>query len=289
MPNEKPHWLLPGHGFGLLRSKKPLVSVIVPTFNSERTLSKCLASICEQEYPCIQTLVLDGGSRDHTIDVARRFGAEVSSGGTLASRRKLGITLGKGKYILMIDSDQILDPKAVSKCVEACEKNSFDMLVLEERPIKTDTLIERAFRLDRELVHRSGRLDPVFGTLLPRFFRREFVARAEWPQETTANDHAFLYYSCTKLGGEIGIAHKCLYHYDPASLKEVALKFYRWGYYYAKEVRLNPKVSGFHVMPRKEYFSRQGLGNPLMIVLSIVYVTKILSAGLGALRRLAME
>ena len=55
----------------------PLVSIVMPTFNSARTIEKSLRSISEQEYPQsnIEILLVDGGSTDSTLEIGAQFGA----------------------------------------------------------------------------------------------------------------------------------------------------------------------------------------------------------------------
>lgn len=51
----------------------PPVSMCIPTYNSEDALERCLRSITAQTYPEIELLVIDGGSEDETVSIARRF------------------------------------------------------------------------------------------------------------------------------------------------------------------------------------------------------------------------
>ena len=54
----------------------PSISIVIPTYNSERTLSLCLGSIAEQDYPRekIEIIIADGGSKDRTLEIAEKFG-----------------------------------------------------------------------------------------------------------------------------------------------------------------------------------------------------------------------
>ena len=57
--------------------KKPLVSVIIPTYNSEKTLAKCLKSIKNQSYRNIEVIVVDRFSKDRTVEIAKSYKAKV--------------------------------------------------------------------------------------------------------------------------------------------------------------------------------------------------------------------
>ena len=55
----------------------PLVSVIIPTFNSEKNIKRCLQSIRTQEYRRVETIVVDSYSTDRTVEESRKLGAKV--------------------------------------------------------------------------------------------------------------------------------------------------------------------------------------------------------------------
>jgi glycosyltransferase involved in cell wall biosynthesis len=225
---------------------------------------------------------MDGGSVDKTIEIARSYGAKVCKGGSLAERRLRGTRLSSGQFILMMDSDQVLHSEAISDCLQTYELFHYDALILEETSLSTKTLVQRAFFFDRYLVHKLSDSHPVFGTLLPRFFRSEFIQRVSWPINTMANDHAFIHYACWRGGAKIGRTPAKIFHHDPESISTFARKFYHWGYYYILEVSDNPSVAITHALPRRAYISKTAIGNPLIVIIGLLYSVKIMSAGLGA-------
>ena len=253
----------------------------IPTMNSAITIEKCLASIEAQTYRTLEVIVMDGGSSDRTVELARHHGAQVCSGTHLAERRLLGVKLSHGEMILMLDSDQVLSPDAVEKCVHQCATGEFDALFLTESPLSTKSIVQKALALDRRLVHRLRDTHPVFGTLLPRFFRADFLRTVSWPTQVTANDHAYIYYSCWKAGAKMTISDAQVFHHEPQSFSAYARKSYRWGYYYASEIRINPTVAVTHAFPRRVYFSRDGLGNRWILAVFLLYTVKIIAAGSG--------
>ena len=54
-----------------------MVSVVIPTYNSERTLEKCLKSIVDQTYKNIEIIVVDKFSEDKTVEIAKSYGARI--------------------------------------------------------------------------------------------------------------------------------------------------------------------------------------------------------------------
>ena len=133
---------------------RPLVSVNIPTWNSEEFIKTCLASVEEQTYPNIETLVIDSESTDNTREIAQRYGARVVVyKGKLLGARKQGLNESKGNYLLLLDSDQILEPTAIERAVELM--TTWDMLVLEEHSWKPKTWLEKLFEADRKLIHNQ--------------------------------------------------------------------------------------------------------------------------------------
>ncbi len=96
-----------------------LVSVVVTTLNSERTIASCLKSVCAQSYPAVELIVVDNHSVDRTADIARNFTSRVMVAGPERSeQRNLGIAQASGYFVLIIDSDMVLEPEVVSRCVD---------------------------------------------------------------------------------------------------------------------------------------------------------------------------
>lgn len=91
----------------------PLVSIILPTLNSARTLDECLASIRGQDYPRdrVEVVLADAGSTDATLDIARRHGVERIVANPLRTGeagKAAAMAVAQGALLALIDSDNIL-------------------------------------------------------------------------------------------------------------------------------------------------------------------------------------
>lgn len=108
------------------------ISVIVPTYNSEKVLGECLESLSLQELVPYEVIVSDGGSTDHTVAIARQFGARVlEMAPNRSAQRNAGAQAASGTYLLFIDSDMCLTPQVVSECVQKFD-DSYAALVIPE-------------------------------------------------------------------------------------------------------------------------------------------------------------
>jgi glycosyltransferase involved in cell wall biosynthesis len=217
-------------------SNSPLVSIAIPTRNSAKTLSSCLDAIKQQTYANIEIIVIDSKSTDETIDIAKRYSAQtISTDWKLLGARYLGLQASKGKYMLLLDSDQILYPSTIERLVEQAQK--YDMMCLEETAYNPKTFLEKLFVADRNLVNRFADMhfDPLQGVLLARFYKKSLLSRAfdkidiEKLHDVVAHDHAIIYYEAYQLSKSVGMVNKAVMHKEPATLIELWKKNYRYG------------------------------------------------------------
>lgn len=112
---------------------RDLVSVIVPTKNSARTLSACLQSIRSQTYTSIELIVVDNFSSDRTPQIAREH-TELffSKGPERSAQRNFGASVAKGKYIVFIDSDMKLSESVIESCVHKMEQENVHGIIIPE-------------------------------------------------------------------------------------------------------------------------------------------------------------
>lgn len=87
-------------------NKLPKVSFCIPTLNNEDTLDRCLNSILEQEYPDIEIIIVDGYSKDKTIEIAKKYTDKIFyDKGTLGSARQTSVEKSSGEILAIFDSD----------------------------------------------------------------------------------------------------------------------------------------------------------------------------------------
>lgn len=111
--------------------KHPLVSVIVPSYNSAATLDRCLAGIKGQTYLNIEIIVVDRNSTDNTRKIASKYTTKVFiHGPERAAQVNFGVGKAIGKYLYRVDSDFIVDPMVVEECVDACQRIHWDGIAI---------------------------------------------------------------------------------------------------------------------------------------------------------------
>ncbi len=89
------------------------VSVILPTYNNEDTFEECLQGICNQDYKDYEVLVIDGGSSDKTLEIAKKYKTKILNNPHRVEERArvLGIKKSKGEILCFIDADNIITEK----------------------------------------------------------------------------------------------------------------------------------------------------------------------------------
>ena len=113
----------------------PLVSIIIPVYNSEDYLDACLLSVIEQTYKSLEIIVVNDGSTDNSMSVIDKFRQRDErvycinkSNEGLPLARKAGIDHAHGKYIQHLDSDDILLRTAIEKLVCRAEETNADIV-----------------------------------------------------------------------------------------------------------------------------------------------------------------
>jgi glycosyltransferase involved in cell wall biosynthesis len=113
---------------------EPLVTFVVPTRNSARTIGACITSLRTQSYPRCEVVVVDNDSSDGTADIARARGADivVNQGPERCAQRNAGARAGTGDLVVFIDSDMVLEPGVAQAIVAQFDDPAVGAVVIPE-------------------------------------------------------------------------------------------------------------------------------------------------------------
>ena len=154
-----------------------LVSIIIPSLNEERHIGMALQSIKDQDYDRVEVLLVDSFSKDRTREIARGFGVQIIDyPGRVLGARLEGLKRSTGEWVMFVDADQVLQPKAISRCVEQIKEH--EMVVLGERSYKPSNWVQRGLDRQRVFLENEARKEGVGYYVFPRFFRRGLVEYA---------------------------------------------------------------------------------------------------------------
>lgn len=128
-----------------------LVSVIVPVYNAQSVLERCVDSILNQSYKNIEVILIDDGSTDGSCEICRKYERDsrvkyfYQNNGGVSSARNHGIKLASGDYIMFVDSDDYLKEECVTNLFVAAGNNNADFTFsgFELCHMKGDHIAER--------------------------------------------------------------------------------------------------------------------------------------------------
>lgn len=106
----------------------PKISIITITYNSEKTLEETIQSVVTQDYDNLEYLIIDGGSKDHTLDIVNKYQNKISTVVSepdkgISDAFNKGIKLATGEIIGIINSDDILLPNALNTLSDNYEES----------------------------------------------------------------------------------------------------------------------------------------------------------------------
>lgn len=156
---------------------QPLISIIIPTKNSERTLEDCLVSIEHQSYSNIEVIVVDNFSTDDTQTIARKYTNQVLEKWPERTEQKnYAISKSHGEYLCFIDSDMILTENVIQECWDAfMTHKKAGWICIRERSVWAGIFVQIR---DFERSFYSGT-----SVESARFFRKSDVEAVGWFEE----------------------------------------------------------------------------------------------------------
>lgn len=179
---------------------KPLVSIIIPVYNVQKYLVKCLDSLLLQTYKNIEIILVDDGSLDNSSSVCKQYVAKDSriyfimqeNVGVTAARLN-GFLHSHGKFIMFVDADDYVSPQIVELMLRCQQKYQADMVSCQYYDVKDERVIPASIRpalgyYDKKkiqqllaknfLYDKSTRLAGMSGFLCSKLFKRCFVQDA---------------------------------------------------------------------------------------------------------------
>lgn len=138
---------------------EPIISVIVPIYNVEKYLHKCIESILNQTLSNIEVILVNDGSTDKCLEIINSYSKKDErikvinkANGGQSSARNMGLDIARGKYIGFVDSDDWLHYDMYENLYEAIEKSNADICVCGREAYSEEGKIGYQNKLDDELI-----------------------------------------------------------------------------------------------------------------------------------------
>lgn len=153
---------------------KPLVTVVVPIYNTEKYLDRCVNSLVNQTYQNIDILLINDGSTDSCREICERWTKKDKrvrvidkQNEGLGNTRNVGIKNAKGSYMCFCDSDDYLDVDMVKDTLKAAEDTSAQLVVYGISTITNDQILKQRFIPDATVKTFKG--DRVLSEFFPEY------------------------------------------------------------------------------------------------------------------------
>lgn len=122
------------------------VSVIIPVYNVEKYLRKCLDSVINQTYKDLEIICINDGSTDNSLQILEKYSEKDErikiinrQNGGLSAARNSGLDIAVGKYVYFVDSDDWIEPNTINELVNIIESYNVDVVIHEANNILNDS------------------------------------------------------------------------------------------------------------------------------------------------------
>ncbi len=181
---------------------RPMVSIVVPIYNAENYLRRCVDSILNQEYTDFELLLVNDGSTDASGDICEEYGDQdprvivIQKENTgVSDSRNRALDRARGKYLQFLDSDDWITPDATRLFVRAAEEYGCDMVISDFYRVVGERLstkgdIEEEGVLTREEFAAHMMENPAdfyYGVLWNKLYRRDIVEEHNLRMDTDIN------------------------------------------------------------------------------------------------------
>lgn len=179
---------------------KPTVSIIVPVYNAEKYLRRCIDSILNQEYTDFELLLANDGSKDSSGTICDEYAAKDSrihvihkENTGVSDTRNTAIAHAQGTYLQFLDSDDWITPDATKLLVRAAEEHHCDMVISDFYRVVGERVSHKGDIEDDGVLNREefaahmmeNPADFYYGVLWNKLYRRDLVEKYHLRMDTS--------------------------------------------------------------------------------------------------------
>ena len=207
----------------------PEITVIVPAFNAEKYLNRCLDSITGQSMSSWELIIVDDGSSDKTCDIANGYAGKdsrikviKSSGKGVSSARNAGIDVAEGKYLAFVDADDYPDPDYLKSLFDKAVESNADIMqcsffFVDEagKKMPDPDAFDKTLG-DKDSILRSyfaGTHGDIRDSVWAKLFKREAFADVRFDTGLSIYEDGYYVYQCCRKAGKVLSISAPLYNY----------------------------------------------------------------------------
>lgn len=223
---------------------KPLLTVLVPCFNEEKTVNNCLIALLTQTYSYFEAIVINDGSTDNTLQVASDFCNKFQNFSLInkpnsgkAGSLNSGIKKAKGSIIVVVDADSILHPDSLQQIVNSFKDPKIQALGGNVKVINRNSLLTKhqgleyisGLHLQRKAFAYLGCSQVVPSAI--GAFRKKALLKANLYSTDTLVEDMDITIKIAKSGGRVDFNPKAIsYTEAPTTFSNLAKQRLRWAY-----------------------------------------------------------
>lgn len=204
----------------------PLVSIIVPVYNAEEYLCRCLESIISQTYQNIEIILVDDGSKDASGQICDEYAEKDArirvihkENGGVAIARQTGLNVAQGKYVIHADSDDWVEPNWIEELLKSALKEKVDIVICDyynEYQSGSINVSSKPTSLKKEDILSDLLYGSIWGALWNKLIRKDCFERYCVSFIPEMNLQEDLYVICKLIysGASSFYISIPLYHYD---------------------------------------------------------------------------
>lgn len=199
------------------------VSIIVPVYNVEQYLEKCLNSLVSQSIDDYEIIVVNDGTKDNSqaiIDLFKmnypdRIVSLIKENGGLSSARNYGLKFAQGEYIAFVDSDDWVEQDMYELMYNKAKEYDFDLVMCDFYEIHGDKKIPLTCNLNNDLLSKGEikrHLIDFYPSAWNKLYKKSLFENLEFKEGIWFEDVEFGYRLLPILNS-IGVVKKCFYNY----------------------------------------------------------------------------
>lgn len=204
-----------------------LLSIIIPTYNSEKYICSCLNSILESNYTNIEVIIIDDSSTDSTVDLINNLFIKKNSKVKLFTNkenrgpgfcRRNGINLSNGKFIAFVDSDDTIEKNMFEKMIYNLNQYNADIVECGYKTIDENDLVIKSYYASCFIKYSNECIDYYLkdvhrnNFLCNKIFRKEIFCNTKFPDFYYGEDSCVLTQLYTNCKILVSI-EDCMYNY----------------------------------------------------------------------------
>ena len=154
------------------------VSIIVPVYNVEEYLNKCVDSIINQTYKNIEVILINDGSKDSSGEICDTYAKKDSrvkvihkENGGVSSARNKGLEASTGDFIMFVDSDDWIEVEAITSLMKIQNRNNYDVIMFGA--YRENLILEKTTKTN--LIEQSFENIDEINEVLPKLIRQEKI------------------------------------------------------------------------------------------------------------------